>query len=150
MKVRCINNTGEFLRSYEYDPIPSKEVFGRFGTNGSVEYNEITVGNEYLVMGIIIFKNYQAYLIDDNGFISACPCQLFEVIDDKLGVNWYFRLIDKEEDIYPFVQAIFGYPELCSDKKAYENLIVEKDEEAERIYFKRKIELENILRRFDY
>ena len=96
-------------------------------------------------MGLIFFETYQAYLIDDKGFISACPCQLFEVIDSKVNSNWHFRLIEKDEDIYPFVQAICGYYELCYDKKAYENIIVEKDEESQRIYFRRKIELEKEL-----
>lgn len=144
MKVRCIYNTGEALRSFENKAMQKAEL-GRFGSTGISEYGEITMGEEYLVMGLIIFETYQAYLIDDNGLISACPCQLFEVIDDKVNANWYFRLIDKDEDIYPFVQAIFGYNELCFDKKSYENLIVEKEEEAQRIYFRRKIELEKEL-----
>ena len=63
----------------------------------------------------------------------------------RLNSNWHFRLIEKDEDIYPFVQAICGYYELCYDKKAYENIIVEKDEESQRIYFRRKIELEKEL-----
>lgn len=145
MKICCINNTGASLRPYEYEPIPNKEMYGRFGASEMVRY-EIEVGVEYLVMGIIIFKDYQAYLIDDKGFISACPCQLFEVTDNEVTPNWHFRLIDKDEDIYPFVQSIFGYPELCSDTKAYEKLIVEKEDEAQRIYFRRKIELEKSLK----
>ena len=144
MKVRCIYNTGEVLRAYENKPL-NKDEFGRFGVSGNSEFNEITIGTEYLVMGLIIFETYQAYLIDDNGFISACPCQLFEVVDSKVNSNWHFRLIEKDEDIYPFVQVVCGYYELCFDKKAYENLIVEKDEESQRIYFRRKIELEKEL-----
>jgi len=144
MKVRCVYNTGESLRSYENKTLQKAEL-GRFGATGYSEYNELDIGKEYLVMGVIIFETYQAYLIDDSGFISACPCQLFEIVDNKINSNWHFRLIDKNEDIYPFVQAIIGYPELCLDKNAYEDLIVEKDEEAERIYFRRKIELENSL-----
>jgi hypothetical protein len=139
MQVRCLYNKGEGLRPYEYEPL-SKGMMGRFGAAGHSEYGGLTIGREYLVMGIIIFQTYQAYLIDDSGFISACPCQLFEVVDDKVSSNWQFRLVDKDEDVYPFVQAIFGYPELCSDKKEYENLIVEMDEDAQRIYFRRKIE----------
>jgi hypothetical protein len=145
MKVRCIKNEGNDLRSYEYEPIFGKEVFGRFGASGFTQY-EIEIGKEYIVMGIIIFQTYQAYLIDDSGFISTCPCQLFEILDDKIDTNWHFRLIDKDEDIYPFIQAIFGYTELCSDKKAYESLIVEKEEYAEQVYFKQKIGLEEILK----
>lgn len=144
MKVRCIKNTGEALRSYEYKPL-EKDMLGRFGATGYSQYGEIGIGREYIVMGFIIFETYQAYLIDDNGFISACPCQLFEVVDNKVNSNWHFRLIEKDEDIYPFVQAVFGYPELCSDKKAYENLIVEMDEDTQRIYFRRKMELEKEL-----
>ncbi|HTN36340.1 MAG TPA: hypothetical protein VL053_04645 [Arachidicoccus sp.] len=144
MKIRCINNTGANLRSYEYEPITNKEVFGRFGVSESAEYG-IEIGKEYLVIGLITFQTYLAYLIDDNGFISACPCPLFEVVDSKVKSNWHFRLIEKDEDIYPFVQAILGYPELCSDKRAYENLIVEMEEDAQRIYFRRKIMLEKKL-----
>ena len=136
MKVRCIYNTGEALRPHEYKPL-EKRMMGRFGVTGCSEYNGLKIGKEYLVMGIIIFETYQAYLID-YGFISACPCQLFEIVDEKVNTNWHFRLIDKNEDIYPFIQAIFGYPELCSDRKAYENLIVEMEEYAEQIYFRHK------------
>jgi hypothetical protein len=141
MKVQCLYNTGEALKPYEYKVL-EKEIIGRFGATGYSEYGGVEIGKEYLVMGLIIFKTYQAYLIDTNGFISACPCQLFEVVDNKVNSNWHFRLIEKDEDIYPFVQAILGYPELCSDKRAYENLIVEKEEDAQRIYFRRKIEFE--------
>lgn len=144
MKVRCIYNTGEALRPHEYKPL-EKEILGRFGATGYTQYGELDIGKEYLVMGIIIFETYQAYLIDDSGLISACPCQLFEVVDDKVGSNWHFRLVEKDEDIYPFIQGIFGYYELCFDKKSYENLIVEKEKEYERIYFRRKIELEKEL-----
>ncbi|QQV02989.1 MULTISPECIES: hypothetical protein [Chryseobacterium] len=143
MKVRCINNTGEALRPYEYKSL-KKEMLGRFGTTGHTAYSDggLTIGEEYIVMGIIIFETYQGYLIDYGGLPSICPCQLFEVIDSKVKSNWHFRLIDKDEDIYPFIQAVFGYPELCSDKQAYQNLIVEMEEDSQQIYFKRKIELE--------
>ncbi len=144
MKVRCINNSGEGLRIHEYEPITNKEIFGRFGASEITEYG-IEVGKEYLVMGLIIFQTYQAYLLDDKGFIATYPCQLFKILDDNLSSNWHFRITGKDEDIYPYVQAIFGYPELCSDKKAYENLIVEMEEVSQRIYFKRKIELEKEL-----
>lgn len=144
MKVRCLFNKGEDLRIYEYKPL-EKDMMGRFGATGFSEYNELDIGKEYLVMGVIVFQSYQAYLIDDNEFISACPCQLFEVIDSKISSSWYFRLIEKDESVYPFIQAVWGYYEFCFDRKAYENLIVEKDEEAMKLYFKRKRELGNEL-----
>lgn len=141
MKIRCIKNTGLSLRSYEYEQITNKEVFGRFGVSEMAEYG-IEIDKEYLVMGLITFQNYQAYIINIYGFISAYPCQLFKVFDNKTNSNWHFRLIKKGEDIYPIVQIILGYPELCSDKKAYENLVIEMEQYAQRIYFQRKIEIE--------
>ena len=146
MKVRCIKNTGNDLRPYEYEIFKNKEIYGRFGASAYSEYNEIKIGKTYLVMGLIIYETYQAYLIDDEGFISSCPCQLFEVVNSEISKSWYFRLIEKSEEIYPFIQAIFGYSELCFDVKSYVKLIVEKDEQTREIYFTRKIELENELR----
>jgi hypothetical protein len=142
MKIRCISKTGKSLRPYEYDLKLKKSVFGRFGASEDTEYNQLDIGKEYLVMGIIVFQTYQAYLIDGDGIISACPCQLFEIIDRKLSPNWYFRSIDNNENIYPFVQSIFGYLELCSDKNAYENLILENNTIYENLYFNRKMEME--------
>lgn len=146
MKVRCLYNTGEALRQYEYKPL-EKDMMGRFGATGYTAYGDggLTIGQEYLVMGVIVFETYEGYLIDHGGVPSVYPCQLFELIDNKVNLNWHFRLIEKDEDIYPFVQSILGYPELCSDKKAYENLIVDMEEEYQRIYFRRKIEMENAL-----
>lgn len=145
MKIKCVNNTGEALRGYEYKSL-RKDILGRFGATGYTEYNELVIGKEYLVMGVVVFETYSGYLIDDNGFISVCPCQLFEIIDDKLSSNWHFRLIPKDEDIYPFIQALFGYEEFCSDKKSYENLIINKDQQAQGIYFRNKIEFETLYR----
>lgn len=143
MKIRCINKTGNSLRAFEYQSIVKKEVFGRFKVSALIEF-DIEIGKEYIVMGLIIFESYQAYIIDDEGYISVYPCQLFEVIDNEISSNWHFRLIDKDEEIYPFVQAIFGYDELCSNKNAYEELIVEKNEEQQRIYFREKLKLKII------
>ncbi|OOG18170.1 hypothetical protein BWD42_12955 [Sphingobacterium sp. CZ-UAM] len=144
MIIRCINNTGSSLRIFEYSEIYNQDIFGRFGASAKSNY-PIVVGKEYLVMGLIVYKDHQGYLIDDEGFIACCPCQLFEIIVPKVNLNWHFRLVEKDENIYPFVQAIFGYPELCSDKHAYENLIVDIDHDTQRTYFRRKIELEKEL-----
>ena len=142
MRVKCLYNSGKALRDFEYNFLEN-EVLGRFGATGFSQYNELTIGKEYLVMGIIIFKTYQSFLVDDNSLVSACPCQLFEVIDGKVAKNWHFRQVEKGEDIYPFIQTIIGYPELVSDKRSYEKLIVEKDEESIIVYFNRKEEFES-------
>lgn len=140
MKIRCIANTGKYLRSFEYEPILVDERMGRFGASGRSIYGGMDPGDEFVVMGIFILKDSQQYLFDKNGMISAAPCQLFEVIDPSVNPNWKFRLIEKDEPVYPYTQAIFGYEELVFDKKTWEKL-VEGDREAERIYFQRKKEM---------
>lgn len=137
MIIKCISNKGEYLRGYEYKKL-NKDVFGRFGASGYTEYAELQVGKEYLVMGIVIFESHQGYLIDDDEFITIVPCQLFKILDSSFIGQWYYRLIEKDEENYPFIQAIFGYYEFCFDKKSYQNLIIEKDEESIQTYFQRK------------
>ena len=139
MKIKCIGNRHQSLNDYEYKSLDRGE-FGRFGISSEGEYS-ITVGKEYLVMGMIQFDSYLSYLIDDSGLILTVPCYLFAIIDPKICTNCSFRLIDKQEEIYPFVQAIWGYADLCFNKQAYVDLIVEMTENAQRIYFRRKIEL---------
>lgn len=141
MKVRCTNNTGAYFRDYEYKSL-DEDVYGRFGITARGQY-AIELGEEFLVMGIIVFQTYQAYLIDYAGHIFTCPCQLFEIIDNRINANWHFRLIDKGENIYPFIQAISGYYELCADKQSYENLIVEMDKAYYHTYFNAKKELQS-------
>ena len=141
MKIKCLYNTGKALRIYEDKQLKSYEL-GRFGATENTQFNEIEIGKEYLVMGMILFKSYAAYLIDD-GIISACPCQLFQIIDDKINADWHFRLVRENEDIYPYIQAIFGYYELCFDEKSYEKLIVDKDDDATNLYFRRKKQVES-------
>ena len=147
MKIKCINNTGEALRSYENTDL-KKEELGRFGATVYTQYGLI-IGKDYLVMGMILGEGTLDYLIDDDGVISAYPYPLFEVIDNKVSSNWFFRTFKKDDNIYPYQEAVWGYYELVFDDSHYEKL-VDRDEEAHRIYFKRKIELENILSQFDY
>ncbi len=141
MKIRCINNTGESLRPHEYKTL-EKNMIGRFGATGYSEYGGVRIGENYLVMGIIIFESYLGYLIDDRGSISVYPCQLFEVIDSKISGNWHYRLTSNNENLYPFIQGFFGYYELCFVENYYVNLIIEMETEAQNIYFRRKEEME--------
>ena len=142
MKVVCVSNKALDLKPYEYDQTISDGMLGRFGATNHTEYGEITVGREYLFMGIIIFNSYQAYLLDDNGLISACPCQLFKITDSQLNPEWFFRSVETDEEIYPYIQALIGYKDFCKDKNSYEELIIEKNSYASRKYLKQKIEWE--------
>lgn len=138
MKVRCIGNKYENLKDYEYGPL-EKYKFGRFDITLEGEYS-LTVGREYLVMGMFMFQNYLAYLVDNSGFIFTAPCYLFTLVNPEISSPWNFRVVNNKEKIYPFIQAIWGYKELCMDEQSYEDLIVERKEEAQRIYYRRKNE----------
>lgn len=143
MKVRCIYNTGEDIRGYENKPLIKKEELGRFGSTGHTEFG-LTVGKEYIVMGMIFGEGSLDYLIDDGGYASTYPYPLFEVIDNKLPSGWFFKSLKNTDENYPYQEAVWGYYELIFDTDHYEKL-VDIDEEAQRIYFRRKIELEKEL-----
>jgi hypothetical protein len=143
MKIRCIYNTGEALRPYEYEPIQQKELLGRFGATGLTEFG-LTLGEEFLVVGMILGKGTLSYLINDGRIIGCYPYALFEVIDNELPKSWFFKALKNTDENYPYQEAIWGYYELCFDTNHYEQL-VDFDEGAHRIYFRRKIELEKEL-----
>jgi len=135
MKVKCLYNTGEVLMGY-----PSKPM----GITKSTEYGLLKIDKEYIVMGIILGEGVLGYLIDDGGIISACPYQLFEIKENKLPPNWYFKAFAEGEGVYPYQEAIWGYKELVLNEGHYEKLI-EQEDEAMRIYFRRKVEFEKEL-----
>ncbi len=140
MRVKCIENKHNILEKYEYQPLMDGH-FGRFDVSNQYEY-PIIVGEDYIILGMIMFEKYLAYLTDNNGLIITVPCYLFEVGDPKaLPKDWYFRVVGRDENIYPFIQAIWGYEDLCKEKQAYEKLIVKMNEESQRFYFHKKNEL---------
>lgn len=142
MRIRCTYNTGEALRAYESRPL-SKDEIGRFGATEHTQFGLI-VGKEYMVMGMIMSSGILNYLIDDSGYISAYPYPLFEVISNKLPSSWFFGALKSTDNNYSYQEAIWGYYELVFDKTHYEKL-VDLDEEATRMYFRHKIELEKEL-----
>lgn len=138
MKVKCIYNTGKDLRRFELKEIVDDKELGRFGATGNTLYNEIEIGSEYFVGGIIISNSCIKYLIDSGGYVFSLPANLFEVIDSNFSENWSFCLFDKKYSLYPSVQAVIGYEELCKDPTHY-NKLLEVDIDAQKIYFLRKI-----------
>ncbi|MDR1199196.1 MAG: hypothetical protein LBK94_09355 [Prevotellaceae bacterium] len=143
MKIKCLSNTGAALRVYENKSFKNNEL-GRFGSTGYTEFG-LPIGKEYLVMGIIFGEGTLDYLIDDGGYISAYPYPLFEVIDNKLPSSWFFKSLKNTDANYPYQEAVLGYYELVFDNTHYEKLI-DVEENACRIYFRRKIELEEKLK----
>ena len=135
MVVKCIYNTGKVLLDYDRKPLGASEY---------TTYGQLEVGEESLVMGMIMRQGYLTYLLDSAGVISTCPSQLFEVLNNRIPTIWHFKSYTKDHFNYINREAVWGYHELVFDDTHYESLI-EMDEEAHSIYFKRKIELENSL-----
>ena len=142
MKIRCINNTGKSIRPYEFKSLKENRL-GRFL---STEYTQfgLEIGKEFLVMGMLYGEGDLDYLIDDGGYISAYPYPLFEVIDHRIPPTWYYKSFHHTDKLYPYREAVWGYYELVFDDKHYEQL-VEAEQSALRIYFKRKIQMEYYL-----
>jgi hypothetical protein len=142
MKVRCLHNIGEALRPYENSFLKSSQ-FGRFGASAHTQYG-VEIGKEYLVMGMLMGEGSLSYLVDSMGEISIYPYPLFEVIDNSINSNWFFRAFKIADGFFPYQEAIWGYKELVFDESHYEKLI-EGEEVAQRIYFRRKSEFEKEL-----
>ena len=114
------------------------------GATGIPDFDHgLELEKEYLVMGTFLAEKQLWYLIDEGGKPSCYPFQLFQVIDTSISPNWHFKIIEDENDIYPFEKvAVWGYYELCFDQSHYERL-VERNENDIRLYFKRKMEEES-------
>lgn len=104
----------------------------------------LELSKEYLVMGALTFKqsNNLYFLIDENSRPSWFPYQIFEIVTNELPANWFVKI--NIEDEYVDYQNLIGFDELCN-KQDFFNQLLERDEEAMRTYFRRKIELEKEL-----
>ena len=130
MKVSCIKNTAKDLNLQEVTTIFSHDY----------KY-PLEVNKEYIVMGIAVYKdgNYPYYLIDDNGFPDWFPYSLFTISDNSIPNNWFVEVHSKEDE--GDILFLSGFNELCNNDD-YHDLLMDRDENAMRTYFKRKKEFE--------
>lgn len=133
MKVICKKNTAKDLDLTEVTTIFSK-----------AHKYPLELEKEYLVMGISIYKdtNCLYYLIDINSRPFWFPYLLFNISDNFLPKHWAVKVYDKkgEGDIL----FLCGFRELC-DSENYHDLLMDRDENAMRVYFSRKVEFEKEL-----
>ena len=101
-------------------------------------------GEELFVVGMCISNDNLHYLFNSGRVIQLCPYDLFKIIDHRLPRGWYFNSFTKDDREYPYTQALWGYHEWCFDGQHYEDL-VEMEEAAHAIFYKRKVELEQSL-----
>ena len=128
MKAICKHNTGDFLKK---DELP-------MGFFSSSIFN-LEIDKEYLVMGIMLSEKFIFYLVDESGMPYWYLSKLFQVSDNRISPNWYFKNFIEDDNIY--IDAIWGYSELCNEED-YSDQLMDRDDSAMRIYFKRKIEAE--------
>ena len=128
MKVRCKFNDPSSLPT----DFPNDFDYG------------LSVGQDYLVMGMVLYKdsNHIYYLLDTDSKPNWFPYSIFEIIENSLPCNWFSKPAEGEN--INFMKFLWGFEELCNDKNYYHDLI-QRHEKALRIYFKRKIELENMM-----
>jgi hypothetical protein len=91
MIVKCIGNTGQFLRPFEYSKITNPEVFGRFGVSSGSQFS-VQVGESYRVMGIFIFQEYQGIywtFEDISILIPACYLTSWMAPYRRIGSSQY-------------------------------------------------------------
>ena len=145
MKIKCISKTGQSIIQYTRKITPIKKgEYTEFGCSLDTEYDELFIGKEYLVMGLILRGGYLHYLIDEDGRIAFYPYPLFEITDNRMPKNWNFNAFEIDNDIYINVEAVWGYYELCFEQDHFEKLI-DMEKTAQQIYFMRKIEMEQEL-----
>ena len=134
MKIICKKTTSKGFDLNEVTTVLSQNFDYTFGGSG------LEMGKEYLVMGIAVYKdsNCVYFLVDTAGRPNWFSHLLFEVLDNSVPANWFVRVNGKraDSDVYSHV----GFDELCNNEMYYDQL-VNRDEEAIRIYFERKSEL---------
>lgn len=92
MRVKCIHN------------IIDDELAKRVGlANGQpVDYSDITIGKEYIVLGLCYYPASPYYagkptleIKDDTGELTTIPLFMFEIIDSTPSKYWQIRFNDK-------------------------------------------------------
>ncbi|MBQ6070423.1 MAG: hypothetical protein IKQ75_00455 [Bacteroidales bacterium] len=132
MKVKCIESSAK-----NFDLSDVKTVFNR-----RYEY-DVVIGDEYLVMGFRIDWDSSCiyYLINVSGIEAGWyPYLLFETVDDDIPSDWHGCSFHRRTKFVEDVRFICGFKELC-DPQFYYNLVLGEEKE-QRIYFRRKMELE--------
>ncbi|MCG8500390.1 MAG: phosphoribosylaminoimidazole synthetase [Firmicutes bacterium] len=128
MKVKCRANTGAGLM-----PVTISNI----GDTAETQY-PLKIGEIYTVYGQGILRNVLKYLIVGTyeNLPSWYPAELFEVEDSQIYFEWHYKY-DKD-----FVtSALWGYHEMVNEKNHYVDLI-EREDQAIRIFLKRKKEID--------
>jgi hypothetical protein len=139
MRVICKQTTSEGFDLKEVTTIFSNNHDYSAGGFG------LELNREYIVMGMLLYKDTNCiyFLVDVNSRPEWYPYLLFDVSDNSIPNSWFTKIYDKKIKNNG-VFCLWGFKELCNDETFYEQLI-DRDDQAMRTYFKRKIEIEKSL-----
>ncbi len=125
MKLKCKKTLGEysfFIIPYNCDSDNEDVAYGggatentRGGENtgdASKLYFDLTVGQEYVVYGIVVYHGEVRYLVqNDHGYPEFLPAGLFEISDSDIPICWEIGEMHlSEESIF-----VIGYSDLVHE-----------------------------------
>ncbi len=132
MRVKCVGTTGKDV---------SQKLIDLRGALRTTDY-ELTLGEVYPVYGIELWKGCLHYLIPDpqspRGAPYWYPAELFEVEDQVLPNNWYFKNFGENEN---GIDAVWGFKELTASLAFLVDL-EEHKRSALEIYYQRRKEID--------
>ncbi len=132
MKVECIANSGKALSL--------KQIAFVNSPNYEREYLEI--GKIYNVYGITLSMHSLNYLIATGVAESPTfePVAFFKIIENNIPPMWYFNYFGDKNEVPS--DAVWGYKELVFDPRHCSDLEERKNEDAFKIFFKHKFEID--------
>jgi hypothetical protein len=133
MKVKCIYNSTKsfFVKKFPYESYENYEKY-------------LVIDKEYLVYGILYYKEEFCYLIfNEQGYPFWYLSKVFLVVDRKISKYWYVDFSEDQEIVFWGYFELVNHPYHNNDlmKENIDNLI-EKEEEALEIFYKRKKEMD--------
>jgi hypothetical protein len=131
MKVKCISNMGDGL---------SKQSI-KAGRNLDSSFH-LKIGDVYVVYGINQWRNTLNYLTMNKADSMPIwsPAELFEVVDEKIPADWYFKYLGHTENL---LNAIWGYKELAMNPQHYDGVIGE-DKKDLALFFEKKKAMDSL------
>jgi len=102
---------------------------------------DLSLGEIYTVYSISVCKNVLHYLVvpEECGLPDWYPAELFEVVNEKLPENTYFKNFTGDPR---GLNALWGYQEMVLNYSHYGDLL-ERQEHALHIFHLRKQEFDN-------
>ena len=98
----------------------------------------LKLGNQYSVYGVSVWRGLTNYLMMGEEELPAWySSELFELIDNSLPGNWSLLIAPTS-----YVQLIVGYEEMINSFDNHYDAILERDEDALKIFFMRKGEID--------